>query len=120
MSACRPPVTLLLPEGFSKGRPVDPGSYLLLVRNQNHGFRLLVVEIAKHSAAAWASIFATYCDDTGRLHAFPLTREILAYKRIGSFSLRDLSVGGCETHQGYARSRKGRASLSHRGAFPAA
>ena len=66
MSARRPPVTLLLPEGFSKGRPVDPGSYLLLVRNQNHGFRLLVVEIAKHSAAAWASIFATYCDDTGR------------------------------------------------------
>ena len=43
MSARRPPVTLLLPEGFSKGRPVDPGSYLLLVRNQNHGFRLLVV-----------------------------------------------------------------------------
>lgn len=80
MSARRPPVTLLLPEGFSKGRPVDPGSYLLLVRNQNHGFRLLVVEIAKHSAAAWASIFA-----------FPLTREILAYKRIGSFSLRDMA-----------------------------
>lgn len=91
MSARRPPVTLLLPEGFSKGRPVDPGSYLLLARNQNHGFRLLVVEIAKHSAAAWASIFATYCDDTGRLHAFPLTREILAYKRIGSFSLRDMA-----------------------------
>ena len=85
MSARRPPVTLLLPEGFSKGRPVDPGCYLLLVRNQNHGFRLLVVEIAKHSAAAWASIFATYCDDTGRLHAFPLTREIPPTRESAAF-----------------------------------
>lgn len=75
MSARRPPVTLLLPEGFSKGRPVDPGCYLLLVRNQNHGFRLLVVEIAKHSAVAWAVNFR----DVLRRHG--QTARLSAYAR---------------------------------------
>lgn len=86
----QPPVSLTIPEGFTKGQPTAPGCYVILSRKTAGGFSLFVADIFTRLVGSCVRLTGVRTSG-GRNRVFGITSSVLAYKLIGPALLDDVA-----------------------------